>query len=77
MVSYIGTGFKYNSAAAGPNAGYVIVPLANATVTAGNYPIVEIATTQSDWYVGTTADYNPYLILTIAMWLQYEAPSGF
>jgi hypothetical protein len=71
--------FRYNTGSAAATGGLVVVPLANVTVDAGSYPVITIipGTGNNDWYVGTTPDYNPNLILTLAMWLQYVQPTGF
>jgi len=76
-VTPVGSTFKYFTTSAGPTGGLVIVPLTDVVVDAGGYPVVEIAETVSNWYVGSSPEFNPNLILTLAMWLQYEEPSGF
>jgi len=78
-VSNAGTNstFKYNLSSGGPTGGLVVVPLSNVTIDVGAYPVVQILETTSNWYVGTTPDFNPNLIMTISMWLQYSQPSGF
>jgi len=76
-VSKAAGNFTYNAPTAGTSGGLVVVPLANVTVDAGGYPVIEILPDNSNWYVGSTPDYNPNLILTLAMWLQYSAQSGF
>jgi hypothetical protein len=72
----IGPQFKYNSTSA--VNGYSIVPMAEDTnLDANTYPVVEIVETPSNWYVGRSTSYDPNLILTVTMWLQYIDPSGF
>lgn len=69
--------FKYNTLSGGPTGGLVVVPVANATLNPLDYPVVQILPSTSNWFVGSTPDFNPNLILTISMWLQYSQPSGF
>jgi len=76
-VSYVGSSFHYYAANGGPAGGLLIVPLSNVTVAVDLYPAIEISFDVSNWYVGTTPEFNQNLILTLAMWLQYSAPSGF